>query len=92
MITGANKIFYTITIIDSSGCVIKDLQEVWLFDKPDVFAPTAFSPNADGFNDVFIPYYLNLIIYGNTLLFLTKFSPHYADDLQSRIKGILHYT
>ena len=55
-----NKINYTITIKDSSGCVIKDAQEVWVFDKSDVFVPTAFSPNADGANDVLLPFYINI--------------------------------
>ena len=55
-----NKINYTITIKDSSGCVINDKQEVWVFDKSDVFVPTAFSPNADGANDVLLPFYINI--------------------------------
>jgi gliding motility-associated-like protein len=55
-----NKINYSITIKDSSGCVISDRQEVWVFDKSDVFVPTAFSPNADGANDVLLPFYINI--------------------------------
>jgi gliding motility-associated-like protein len=54
------KILYTITIRDTSGCVNNDQQEVWIFEKPDVYAPTAFTPNADGANDVFIPFYTNI--------------------------------
>jgi gliding motility-associated-like protein len=55
-----NKINYTITIKDSSGCVINDKQEVWVFDKSEVYVPTAFSPNADGANDVLLPFYINI--------------------------------
>ncbi|MBU6261747.1 MAG: PKD domain-containing protein, partial [Bacteroidetes bacterium] len=55
-----NKINYTITIKDSSGCVIKDAQEVWVFDKSEVYVPTAFSPNGDGANDVLLPFYINI--------------------------------
>ena len=55
-----NKINYTITIKDSSGCVIKDNQEVWVFDKSEVYVPTAFSPNGDGSNDVLLPFYINI--------------------------------
>ncbi|MFN6388201.1 MAG: PKD-like domain-containing protein, partial [Bacteroidota bacterium] len=55
-----NKINYTITIKDSSGCVIKDNQEVWVFDKSEVYVPTAFSPNGDGANDVLLPFYINI--------------------------------
>ena len=54
------KILYTISIKDTSGCVNNDQQEVWIFDKPDVYAPTAFTPNNDGANDVFIPFYINI--------------------------------
>jgi gliding motility-associated-like protein len=55
-----SKIFYTINIKDSSGCLIRDKQEVWVFEKPDVYAPTAFTPNKDGSNDLFIPFYINI--------------------------------
>jgi gliding motility-associated-like protein len=33
---------------------------VWVFEKPDVYAPSAFTPNKDGANDVFIPFYINI--------------------------------
>ena len=55
-----SKVLYTIIIKDSSGCIIKDKQEVWIFEKPDVYAPTAFTPNKDGSNDLFIPFYINI--------------------------------
>ena len=54
------KITYIITIKDTSGCVNNDQQEVWIFERPDVYAPTAFTPNGDGANDVFIPFYINI--------------------------------
>ena len=55
-----NRILYTITIKDSAGCLNHDTQEVWIFEKPDVFVPTAFTPNGDGANDVLIPFYINI--------------------------------
>lgn len=54
------KVFYTITIKDSSGCINNDKQEVWVFEKPDVYAPTAFTPNGDSNNDDFKPFYINI--------------------------------
>ena len=55
-----NKIQYVITITDSSGCVIEDKQEVWVFVKPDILVPTGFTPNGDGINDILIPNYINI--------------------------------
>jgi gliding motility-associated-like protein len=55
-----SKLFYTISVTDSSGCIVQDYQEVWLFDHPDIFVPTAFTPNGDGANDLFIPVYVNI--------------------------------
>lgn len=39
------SIAYNIRIVDSSGCIINDKQEVWGFPKSDVFLPRAFIPN-----------------------------------------------
>ena len=55
-----SKLTYTILIKDSSGCINNDKQEVWVFEKPDVYAPTAFTPNKDSANDEFIPFYINI--------------------------------
>ena len=55
-----NKIQYIITITDSSGCVIEDKQDVWVFVKPDILVPTGFTPNGDGVNDILIPNYINI--------------------------------
>lgn len=44
---------YQVRIIDSAGCINVDTLMVWGYDKPDIYLPTAFSPNNDGFNDVY---------------------------------------
>ena len=55
-----NKLYYTITITDSNGCVIEDKQEVWVFAQPDILVATGFTPNGDGINDYLIPNYINI--------------------------------
>ncbi len=55
-----SKVMYTITIVDSAGCVYKDQQEVWAFEKPDIYIATGFSPNNDGINDSYAPEYIQI--------------------------------
>ncbi|WP_162303814.1 Ig-like domain-containing protein [Paracnuella aquatica] len=43
---------YQVAITEASGCVVVDTVLVRLFERPDVFVPTLFSPNGDGINDV----------------------------------------
>jgi gliding motility-associated-like protein len=57
-----DKVNYTITIVDSAGCVYKDKQEVWAFNKPDIYLSTGFSPNKDGINDRYAPEYVEIKI------------------------------
>ena len=57
-----DKITYTITIVDSAGCVNNDKQEVWAFTKPDIYLATGFSPNNDGVNDKYKPEYIEIKI------------------------------
>jgi gliding motility-associated-like protein len=57
-----DKVNYTITIVDSAGCVYKDKQEVWAFNKPDIYLSTGFSPNKDGVNDRYAPEYVEIKI------------------------------
>ncbi len=56
-----NRIMYTINIIDSAGCPIKDNQEVFVFNKPSIIAPTAFVLNGNDIsNRRFLPHYINI--------------------------------
>ena len=56
-----NRIMYTINIIDSTGCPIKDNQEVFIFNKPSIIAPTAFVLNGNDIsNRRFLPHYINI--------------------------------
>ena len=58
--TDPDKIYYTIAITDTNKCVVNDRQEVWVFNKPDVFVSTGFTPNGDGVNDVLLPFYIGI--------------------------------
>ncbi|MGV3637277.1 MAG: PKD domain-containing protein [Flavobacteriales bacterium] len=45
---------YGFTVIDADGCFYADSAKVTLYDSEvQLFAPNAFSPNDDGFNDTF---------------------------------------
>jgi PKD repeat protein len=57
----ANKIDYSILIKDSAGCIINDYQEVYIFLKPAILAPTAFIVDgSDPLNRRFLPHYINI--------------------------------
>lgn len=58
--TQEDKLIYTITIIDSAGCVNNDKQEVWAFPEPNIYLATAFSPNGDKINDTYKPEYIGI--------------------------------
>lgn len=44
---------YTITAVDSSGCQVSAMITVFVDQQRRVYAPTAFTPNEDGYNDRF---------------------------------------
>ena len=60
-VTPTTTTIYSLTLTDSQGCIITNtvLVEVDLICG-EVFAPSAFSPNGDGFNDLWC-------VYGNCL-------------------------
>ncbi|PKP01290.1 MAG: hypothetical protein CVU11_15700, partial [Bacteroidetes bacterium HGW-Bacteroidetes-6] len=46
---------YTLVVTDANGCSSSDDVLITVeYNCGDVFVPTAFSPNADGYNDVFV--------------------------------------
>jgi PKD repeat protein len=57
----SNKIDYSILIKDSAGCTINDYQEVFIFLKPVITAPSAFIVDgSDPLNRRFLPHYINI--------------------------------
>lgn len=44
---------YTVTIIDENGCEARDELTIFVEKRRPVFIPNVFSPNDDGFNDIF---------------------------------------
>jgi gliding motility-associated-like protein len=45
---------YTLTVRDSNGCEASEDIRVYVDRRPVVYVPNAFSPNADGYNDLFM--------------------------------------
>lgn len=46
----------TLTVIDTNGCQSAVTREVEIFDFFNVFIPNSFTPNNDGFNDIWAVY------------------------------------
>ena len=45
---------YKVIVTDDNGCTQEDFVTIYVDKKHDVYIPTAFSPNGDGVNDVFM--------------------------------------
>lgn len=54
---------YTITVIDAEGCIAYDTITIFVEFIPEVFFPSAFSPNGDGVNDIFQSQGYNVVDY-----------------------------
>jgi gliding motility-associated-like protein len=51
-----DETIYTVTVIDSNGCVATDEIIVTVIQQRKAFVPNGFTPNGDGINDVFVPF------------------------------------
>lgn len=51
------SIEYLLTVTDTLGCQASDLVRILLDRRERVYVPTGFTPNSDGVNDVFYPFF-----------------------------------
>lgn len=49
----ANEMTYKVTARTADGCEADDDITIKVFQKADIYVPTAFTPNGDGLNDIF---------------------------------------
>lgn len=52
-LTADKDIIYLLEVTTAEGCVGYDSLAIKVFDKADIYVPTAFTPNSDGINDLF---------------------------------------
>ena len=45
---------YLLTVVDTNGCSAEKEIRINVDRRPQIYVPTAFSPNADGYNDLFL--------------------------------------
>jgi gliding motility-associated-like protein len=44
---------YIVTALSSTGCLAYDTITIYVIERENIYAPSGFSPNGDGFNDYF---------------------------------------
>jgi gliding motility-associated-like protein len=54
-VTGSSNIVYQLTVKTFGGCTGYDSISVRYVDGPEIYVPSAFTPNGDGKNDIFRP-------------------------------------
>lgn len=58
---GLNQQLYTVKIETATGCITVDTQLVKTHKQIDIFVPTAFTPNGDGYNDYLRPVLMGIV-------------------------------
>ncbi|MCB0637144.1 MAG: gliding motility-associated C-terminal domain-containing protein, partial [Lewinella sp.] len=71
-VSPTESVRYSVTVTDENGCTATDQVDVRVAKPRDVFVPTAFSPNGDGFNDLLLVYGSNLIVNVKTFLIFNR--------------------
>jgi gliding motility-associated-like protein len=57
---GNSDVKYFVELTDRFGCKTIDIQQVKVFNREEVYVPTAFTPNKDGLNDYLKPIGVNI--------------------------------
>ena len=63
VVTVTGDILYTVTASTSAGCKGTASVQLKVYQGPEIYMPTAFTPNNDGKNDVFKPFPVGIKMY-----------------------------
>jgi gliding motility-associated-like protein len=63
MVTVTGDISYTVLATTSAGCKGEASVNLKVYKGPEIYVPTAFTPNGDGRNDVFKPFPVGIKAY-----------------------------
>ncbi len=55
-VTVDNDITYTVTAYTAAGCKGSDTVRIKVYNGPELYVPTGFTPNGDGKNDLLLPF------------------------------------
>ncbi len=55
-----DDVTYVLKVTNSNGCMDYDTVHITVYPGPEVYLPTAFTPNGDGLDDQFMPMYIGI--------------------------------
>lgn len=82
-----DNITYLFTATDENGCTVTDHFTISiLFDKAEIFVPTAFSPNGDNINDIFSPVFK---FPNSTAIKIFRIFDRWGNQIYERLNGAI---